>query len=203
MRQLAFIALFQFCFAFSFGQNTWKQIYTRSKVFIENKGQFDEFQNSKIGKIFYTADFGQSKVFFGENGVSYSFIEAKKIPRSEREKLAASIPRVKDHKQWESVVGKFHFKSDEVNMVWENGQTKKIEAIDAVSDYSSYSFKNETGIMQNVNHVKGFKKIIYKEVYPKINIEFTIHPQEGLKYAVIVKPGANPENVKMLYDRDV
>lgn len=205
MRQLAFIALLQFCFAFSFGQNTWKQIYSRSKVFIENKGQFDEFQNSKIGKIFYTADFGQSKVFFGENGVSYSFLEAKKIPRSEREKLAASITRVKveDHKQWESVVGKFHFKSDEVNMIWENGQTKKIEAIDAVSDYSSYSFKNETGIMQNVNHVKGFKKIIYKEVYPKIDIEFTIHPQEGLKYAVIVKPGANPENVKMLYDRDV
>ncbi len=188
-----------------FSQNSWKENYSKRKVFVENQGQFDEFQNSKIGNIRFAADFGQFRVFFGEKGVTYSFLETKKIPRAEREKLAASLPKItaEDHKIWERVVGKFHFKSDEVNMVWGNASNVKLLGKSETSDYHSYTYKNEQGKYVNVNNVKGFDKVIYKNVYPNIDVEYTVHPQEGIKYAILLHPGANPDDIEMVYDRNV
>ena len=50
---------------------------------------------------------------------------------------------------------------------------------------------------------KGFKKIVYKNSYPNTDIEYTVHPQIGIKYAVILHPGADPKKVQMLFDRDL
>ena len=189
----------------AFNQSSWKQEYSSSKVFIENKGQFDASENKLIGEIQYAADFGSTRVFFGKKGVSYSFLNAKKVPRNEREHLSAKLKlkTTEDYKQWEKVIGKFHYQADEVNMVWENANYSNIKAEGQRSDYHSYSFKTKNGEESNVNYVKGFNKITYKNIYPKIDIEYAIHPQEGLKYAVILHPGANPDDVKMVYDRAV
>ncbi|NBR13107.1 MAG: PKD domain-containing protein [Crocinitomicaceae bacterium] len=188
-----------------FTQNSWKQDYSSSKVFIENKGQFDANENKLIGEIQYAADFGSTRVFFGKKGVSYSFLNAKKVPKNEREHLSEKLKlkTTEDYKQWEKVIGKFHFQADEVNMTWENANYSNIKAEGQRSDYHSYSFKTKDGEEANVNYVKGFDKITYKNIYPKIDIEYAIHPQEGLKYAVILHPGANPDDVKMVYDRAV
>jgi hypothetical protein len=75
----------------AFNQVSWKQDYSSSKVFIENKGQFDANENKLIGEIKYAADFGSTRVFFGKKGVSYSFLNAKKVPRDEREHLSAKL----------------------------------------------------------------------------------------------------------------
>ena len=75
----------------AFNQVSWKQDYSSSKVFIENKGQFDANENKLIGEIQYAADFGSTRVFFGKKGVSYSFLNAKKIPKNEREHLSEKL----------------------------------------------------------------------------------------------------------------
>jgi hypothetical protein len=180
-----------------FSQYSWKQEYSSSKVFIENKGQFDASENKLIGEIQFAADFGSTRVFFGKKGVSYSFLNAKKVPRDERAHLSAKLKlkTTEDYKQWEKVIGKFHYQADEVNMVWENANYSTIRAEGQRNDYHSYSFKTKNGEESNVNFVKSFNKIIYKNIYPKIDIEYAIHPQEGLKYAVILHPGANPDDV--------
>jgi hypothetical protein len=113
------------------------------------------------------------------------------------------LKTTEDYKQWEKVIGKFHYQADEVNMVWENANYSTIKAEGQRSDYHSYSYINKDGKESAVNYVKGFNKITYKNIYPKIDIEYAIHPQEGLKYAVILHPGANPDDVKMVYDRAV
>jgi len=200
---ISFLLLFQSILVFS--QNSWKVEYTSSKSFIENKGQFDANQNKLIGEIHYVADFGSTRVFFGKKGVSYQFLESKKIPRDERVELAEKlkVKSTEDYKQWEKLIGKFHYKSDEVNMVWENANYSSIKAEGQNSDLHTYSYHKRNGDFANVNLVKSYKKITYKNIYPKIDIEYTIHPQEGLKYAVILYPGANPNDVKMVYDRAV
>lgn len=189
----------------AFTQNSWKQEYTHSKSFIENKGQFNSNQNEKIGEILFAADFGGTRVFFGKKGVNYSFLNAKKVPKNEREHLSAKLKlkTTEDYKQWEKVIGKFHFQADEVNMVWGNANYSSIKAEGIENDYHSYSYTANDGKELNVNHIKGYSKIIYKNIYPKIDIEYTIHPQEGLKYAIILHPGANPNEINMVYDRAV
>jgi gliding motility-associated-like protein len=206
MRKLIFtlIAVF-FYFHLIYSQNSWSIEYKKRNVFIENKGQFDEFQNDKVGKIYYAADFGQCRIFFGENGLTYSFLESKKIPREVREKFAASSSKavVEDHKKWEKIVGKFHFKSDEVNMTFGNINNLELIGYNKTSDYHSYTFKNANGTYSNLTNIAGFEKLTYKNIYPNIDIEYTVHPQEGIKYAILLHPGANSNDIEMIYDREV
>ena len=95
-----------------FGQQSWIQPYAKRKVFVENLGQFDQFERKEFGKIQYAIDFGATRIFFAEKGITYSFLETKKIPRAERENLAKDLARntYADHKQWERVVGKHEFR---------------------------------------------------------------------------------------------
>ena len=61
MRYILFLSLLCSVVSVSFSQNNWKSEYTRPKVFIENKGQFDGYADAKIGKINYAIDLGKTK----------------------------------------------------------------------------------------------------------------------------------------------
>ena len=66
-----------------FGQNPpikWTAEFSKSKSFIENKGQFDQEETNETGEIKFAVDFGSTRIFFGVNGIAYSFLEAQKIP---------------------------------------------------------------------------------------------------------------------------
>lgn len=199
---LGFLVLIQFT---TFAQGGWNANFGPRKVFVENKGQFDQFSNSSIGEIKYAADFGETRVFFGTKGVQYFFLETKKIPREERERLASSINvnSPEKHKQWERLVGKFHFSSDVVNMQFDGASKATLKGEDVTPDYHSYSFSNAKNEVKNVTNVKGFNKITYYNIYPKIDITYTVHPLEGIKYALTVHPGADISKVKFLFDRNI
>ena len=206
---ILFLALSYLCFSPLFAQeNTaplWSAEYSKSKSFIENLGQFDEHENASTGKIRYAVDFGATRIFFGDKGVSYSFLEATKIPKEERDALRQKMASsVSEYKKNEKLVGKFLFKSDVVNMSWK-GAAGNAELIGETqtSDYHNYSYTNENGEMTAASGAKGFKKIVYKNIYPNTDIEYTVHPQIGIKYAVILHPGADAEKVQMLFDRDL
>lgn len=185
-------------------ENNWNVQLTKSKSFIENRGQFDEHENEITGKIRYAVDFGFSRIYFGDKGVSYNFHEVKKKTREERRAIMNTpVKTFNEHKQKEELVGKFLIKDDQVNMSWINpNRNVEITGIYEASDYHSYSFTNEEGLTESINHIKGFEKIIYKNIFPNIDIEYQIHPISGVKYAFIVRPGGNTEDIRMQYDRE-
>jgi hypothetical protein len=119
-----FISVVIFCSILTnlFSQNNWKSEYKRPKVFIENKGQFDDFANTEIGIVLYAVDFGKTKILFGQRGVSYSFLESEKIAKVSRGEVAEKLKAnsLLDYKNKEKLVGKFLFKSDELTMLWKN-----------------------------------------------------------------------------------
>ena len=43
-----------------------------------------------------------------------------------------------------------------------------------------------------------FKKIIYRNLYPDIDVEYVFHPEDGIKYSLILHPGADISKVKMI-----
>jgi hypothetical protein len=96
-----------------YGQ-AWKKEFERPKCFIENQGQFDEYENKQTGKIRYAADFGKAKVFFGITGISYVFLDAEKGIKSEVP--SSPITSLEDHKQWERRIGKYTYTHDELNV---------------------------------------------------------------------------------------
>ena len=189
----------------SFAQNDWKVEYSKSKTFIENLGQFDRFENDFTGDIKYAVDFGFTKIFFGEKGVSYSFLKVDKKSKDERKKLMEEPSRTfENHKQKEKLMGKFLVTEDEVNMTWSNVNSKvEIVGNVASSSYHSYSFTGEDGEVKNINFIKSFETITYRNVYPKIDVQYQVHPEIGIKYAFIVHPGADLSKLQMLYDRQI
>jgi gliding motility-associated-like protein len=191
-----------------FGQETqqpsWTADYSKSKSFIENLGQFDEHENSSTGKIRYAVDFGSTRIFFGEDGISYSFLEATKIPKTEREALQQKLTSsVSEYKEKERLIGKFLYKSDAVNMKFGNTSNGvKLVGEGETNDYHNYSYE-ANGEMKSVGFAKGYTKLIYKNIYPNIDIEYTVHPEIGIKYALILHPGADYTKFSMNFDRDL
>ncbi len=184
---------------------SWSAENSKSKSFIENLGQFDQSETAATGKIHYVIDLGTTKIFFGEKGVCYNFHEVTKKSKEERAQIMNQPAKsFEDHKQKERLAGKFLIKKDQVNMTWGNpNNSLEINAFEVAPDYHSYTFQNEKNETENINYVKGYKYIIYKNIYPNIDLKYEIHPIIGVKYAFTVHPGADPKQIKMIYDRDV
>src|SRR5690606_26370117 len=52
---------------------------------------------------------------------------------------------------------------------------------------------------RDVEKVKSYKKLTYKNVYDGIDAVFVFHEKEGIKYSFIVQPGADISKIKMKY----
>ena len=183
-----------------FGQE-WKSTYERPRCFIENQGQFDSYQNASSGPILYAADFGKSKVFFGLTGIRYVFLDATKGKKGTDQQV--SVGSLQDHKQWERTIGKYTYSHDELNVRFPNTTNAELSANNPQTAYFSYTFQSPQGEMLNKTSVKGYDHLIYRNIAPGIDLSYTIHPESGLKYALILHPKASIADFRMIFDRDV
>lgn len=82
-----------------------------------------------------------------------------------------------------------------VNMNWAGANQGQIEVVagDRQPHYITYGTKEKNAYT--------FKKLTYKNVYNHIDVEFIIPKNKnyGIKYSLIVHPGADPDKVKILY----
>jgi hypothetical protein len=179
MKYLLVLLISFFSGSLFIAQQNWKAEFKKRKVFIENKGQFDEYNSNEFGKVKYAVDFGNTRILFSEKGVKYSLLESSLVPKEKREELASKLKAssVSDYKQQEKLVGKFLFKSDNVTMLWSNALPCSIISENKTKDYHSYTFKSIDGKYINESNIPGYEKIIYKNIYPNIDIEYTVHPE--------------------------
>jgi gliding motility-associated-like protein len=156
------------------------------RVFVENKGQFQ--LNGTDKDILYALDESGSKIFFTKQGLTYSFI---KSPRKNKD--ADSKEEDKDEIEPAAV-------TDFVNMLW-LGSNPNVEVVAEQhrTDYYNYTVKMEDGSLKNFNHVDAYEKIVYRNLYPGIDVEYVIHPDKGIEYSLILHPGADVSLVKMRY----
>jgi gliding motility-associated-like protein len=161
----------------------WQVKFEDSKSFIENKGQFDVFNCPINSEILFAYDREDVKIFFTKEGVSYYIDE--RIRNRDKKKGDVSKPN-------------FYIKKEWVHMKWLGSSADVIlVGEEEGSDKHIYASKSKSGIIDNV---KGFKKIVYKNLYPNIDIEYIIHPESGIKYSAILNPGADLSQLKFKYD---
>ena len=167
------------------------------KVFIENQGQFD---NAPTGDAVLYAFFGGStSIYFTKKGVSYTFLKrwTKEKDKNESEE---KFTTAEEWKEKEAEERRMEYESDVVSMTWADANLGvEVIGYDKTSDYHSFCIKDKDGKITNKNFIKAFKKIVYKNIYPGIDIEYVFHPDGGLKYAVILHPGADMSKVRMNY----
>jgi gliding motility-associated-like protein len=156
------------------------------RVFIENKGQFNnEIPNGDAIKYGYIN--GNETVFFNTNGLSYLLEKKYILTEHDREEVEHG------HKLKDKPVKKYL-----INMAWENSNSN-IEIIESEQQSWYHSYGDEK------LKSKCYKKLTYKNVYNNIDIEyvFTNDKTHGLKYNIILHPGAHINDIKIKYTGDV
>ena len=160
------------------------------KVFIENKGQYATPRRGE--EVQFSTEAGPIQVLFSANGLTYMLNKRSTLTPEAREKIERSN---KSHQEKERLEHELKGMLDIVKMEWENSNPNAtIEGLESTPSYYSFNFGQK-----NINEAKSFQKIVYKNIYPQIDIEYTFHPQDGLKYTIILHPGADASVVKMKY----
>ncbi|HLP53352.1 MAG TPA: T9SS type A sorting domain-containing protein [Chitinophagales bacterium] len=182
-------------------QTNWSITPEAQKVFIENKGQFDNLNNLPGSKILFGTESISNQILFTRNGLTYR-LEERVGPtheqREEREKeMREEIAKGKkiSHQEMEERESRMIVRKDFVQMEWVNANPHvEVVALGTVNNYYNYGIGNKS-----IDHLNGYKKILYKNLYPNIDVEYVFHPKDGIEYNFILYPGADPSQIKMRY----
>lgn len=164
---------------------SWSGKFEPSKAFVENKGQFEQRLKNPDSKILYAADQGSVQIYFSQKGLTYKFDRKEKN---------------KNRRDGDETQPRIFFETDMVDMVWEGANPNAELVAEGVNpDFYTYEMKKNEKEYYDIQRIRGYRKLVYKNLYPNIDVEYVFHPQGGIKYALILHPGADVAQVKMKY----
>ena len=171
---------------FSFSQNSSKDEWNQTnRGFIFNEGQFvnRDWNSNRETEFAYIKN--PFNVFFSKKGVTYRFDRIIKNPARKEDK---------------SIRPKRVNISELVRVDWVNANDNiEIVAGNKLDHSFTYAMVDDEGKDYDISKVEVFDMITYKNVYDNIDIEYSLHPDAGVKYNVILHPGANPNDIKFKY----
>ncbi len=176
----------------AFSQSEWVHNFANDKAFIENKGQFNGRNWDTNSDIKFAIEESNNYVFFTNSGLTYRFDKMIKNPE------------LKGEHDFEAEEGESERvnKAELIKIKWLNANSDvKIIPEDELSAYYSYAIYEdaEHNEVKNINHIKGYKKLTYKNLYNNIDVVYTFHPKGGFEYSFILHPGADVSQIKMKY----
>lgn len=179
----------------------WSTNWNSNLSFIENKGQFYVREGKTSDKpVLYGVDASFSRIFFHRNGVTFNFTQKLRPVHDENEEHKEPVRSEKEWREREAEEHRAVLRTDEVGYTWEGANPDcQVIAEDVTPDYFSYSFYS-AGKEKNENFIKAYRKLTYKNIYPNVDIVYTIHPDGGIKYAIVVHPGGDLSQVRMKYN---
>jgi gliding motility-associated-like protein len=149
----------------------------QTDYFIENRGQFDYQQEGKR-KILYSTEMPFGNVFFHKNGFS---IKQKK-----------SKPK-KIHEQPEYNFAVAELMEKTIHLEW-IGANPNCDLINEQKSNHYFSFGPEE------YKSYGYKKLTYKNIYPNIDIVYTLEDNNRFHYSILLHKGAKVSDIKMRYN---
>ena len=153
--------------------------YKHKNHFIENKGQILDQNGNPNKDVFYLLNTNGLNVQLRKNGFSYDVYDGE---------------RNKDSTSTELFKPKIH----RIDFDFLNYNPKvNIKTFDLVSHKLNYY--NVIDKPDGVLEVKSFKKIVYENLYPNIDLEFFVppDPQKPVEYNFIIHPNGNISDIKM------
>ncbi|MBI1289543.1 MAG: T9SS type B sorting domain-containing protein [Flavobacteriales bacterium] len=191
------IAFVMVCFFSARSQNAssgWVHAMEDQKAFIENRSQFDGL-NRTDDQILYAIDHGDTKIFFTEKGITYLFTETEKKSEEELESEHPDWEKL-SHAERERLEHEVEATTDVVHMLWVAPSSElKVVSEDKREDYYNYSVGDHS-----IDGIPAFKRIKYQNVFDGIDVLFEFHPEDGIKYSFIIRPGADPSQIAMRYE---
>ena len=159
--------------------------------FIENKGQIIDQNHQLNPSVLYLYNGNSLHVQLKQTGFSYEVWKVKGAASSQP--LAASKNPLPEANSQKPEADSIYIHRVDISFVGAN-QNTKITSFDPASDYINYytTGTSEAGVT-NVHH---FKKVLYQNIYPNIDVEFVLN-ENKFKYNFIIHPGGNPNDIKL------
>ncbi len=203
-RYFLLFIIFIICLKFSFyaqilpqsegiTQKEWKVNPFEQKYFIENKDQWYN-NTTQQNPVLFAYDGQNEDYFFSKNSIQIELIKKKWKKKEEKEEY-------EKNKKWEEEEYVLSEQRETIVGEWLNANPNvEIIPLEKNTFYCSYSFYKDNHL-ENINYIPTYNKILYKNIYPNIDIEYTLHPQKGYKYTIIVHPGGDISDVKWKYSK--
>lgn len=193
MKNNALVVLYSLLTSFFFAQNEpispgfigSKDLFG-SRAFIENKGQFDRDLPGE-NTIKAVLNNGPEKIYFTDKGLVYKLVRRQRLTEEQRE--AKEGGEKVEIKPDVTCYVRMNWQNANKNVVVEKGENLNYYFTYGASEYNSTAFK----------------KLVYKNIYHHIDIEYTLPEDKfcGIKYTVILHPGASVKDIRMVYSGDV
>ncbi|MXO05113.1 T9SS type B sorting domain-containing protein [Flavobacterium sp. HBTb2-11-1] len=176
------------------------QLFSQNKNqsigFIENKGQIID-QNGKPNiAVKYLLNSNGLNVQLKKNGFSYDVYEIKKTPIV-RSITAKTIPDLTPEKEDFNLEYAFH----RIDIDFVNSNSK----VELITEQKSRDFDNYYNIPNKpdgVTEVYKYKQITYKNIYPNIDVVFTIpeDPQKTVEYNFVIHPKGKISDIQLKFN---
>ena len=193
---LAFIFLLSIVINYSFGQDqinegayalkTQNFFANKTIHFEENKGQFTDNKGEIREDVLYRGKAPGVDILLTNEGLSIYLLNVKK----EKKKIAGSEHGYEKTKitTW----ARYDIKP-------KNGTILKRNIIAEGELINKVNYFNQF-CPDGIRHVRYFKKIIIQNIYPNIDWVIYSHGDKGIKYDFEVRPGADLEQLKLIYE---
>ncbi|HNR17471.1 MAG TPA: gliding motility-associated C-terminal domain-containing protein [Chitinophagaceae bacterium] len=162
--------------------------------YIKNIGQYGDTvaKQGRMGKVLYGYEGIGMPVLFTSKGVIHIHRKTKKISYEQREKSEREDVKKEEIRKRNASTERA------ISIEWLNANPRpEIIATDAAEGYHIYGMLPEKAM--------AFKKIVYKELYPGIDAEYSFIQSEkpGYEFSLVIRPGADVSRVKMRYAGDI
>jgi gliding motility-associated-like protein len=168
--------------------------------FISNVSQFDGKDGNKNSNILFGIANDGVEVYFTSTGYTYKHTRVTLPEREEGERTGRTLRgRIREEER----EMKPEYEEQFVHVEWVGANPSPVcEYLDPVSHYYTYGdVRDKTG--HTSLKAYAYKRILVKDLYPGIDVEYTVpEGKSGIKYALILHPGADLALVKMKYSGD-
>ncbi|MBB4801428.1 gliding motility-associated-like protein [Flavobacterium nitrogenifigens] len=179
----------------------FSQNKTQSIGFKENKGQIIDQNGKPNTAVKYLLNTNGLGVQLKKNGFSYDVYEVKKTPvvcSSTTKKIPYAIPEKDDEGKEESNL-EYIFHRIDIDFLNSNSK------VELITEQKSTDFDNYYNIPNKPEGIIGvhqYKQITYKNIYPNIDVVFTIpdDPKKTVEYNFVIHPKGNISDIQLKFN---
>ncbi|MBI2270668.1 MAG: SBBP repeat-containing protein [Bacteroidetes bacterium] len=168
--------------------------------FTPNKGQIADMEGKLCPDVLYKGETAGADIYLRKTGISYVYSNMGEVMHNIDEQVedlikAGTITEMDEHKKKKELLQKENFKVHRVDMDFEGSTTNpKLINEEEVDGYQNFYYAY---CPQGITHVKQYNKITYKNIYNGIDMAYYGDKTNGIKYDLIVKPHADPSQIKL------
>ncbi|MFN5831795.1 MAG: hypothetical protein ACK46R_13670, partial [Bacteroidota bacterium] len=178
-------------------QSNMQRLFSNSATcFIENKGQMKDANNNPVPNVLFKAEAPNMNVYITQKGLTYVFLRKSKNEISTAASRQSGIAN-----KHEVISHQYSSEMAWVNMHLEGAKITQERMIKEEQSDEHYNFFT-SDFPQGIYDVHRYRKITIQDIYPGIDWVLYNSSNSGLKYDFVIHPGADPDQIKLLYEGD-